>query len=95
MTHPSLSAPITHAANDNAVLQAQGLSQHPELLSNLVGQLPVDEKDQLGQCVVGFYSVYPITFGTGNKSCFGACLPKSGRTGLCTLLLMSFLGQWL
>lgn len=46
---PQPLSPHTHAANDNAVLQTQGLPQHPELLSDLVGQLPVGEKQQQGQ----------------------------------------------
>lgn len=37
-------APCTHAANNDAVFQAQRLPQHPELLCNLVGQLPVGVK---------------------------------------------------
>lgn len=36
--------PHTHAANNDAVFQAQRLPQDPELLCNLVGQLPVGVK---------------------------------------------------
>lgn len=37
-------APCTHAADNDAVFQAQRLPQDPELLCNLVGQLPVGVK---------------------------------------------------
>lgn len=45
------SQPHTHAANDDAVLQAQRLPQHPELLGDLVGQLSVGDRKQLHQWV--------------------------------------------
>lgn len=37
-------APHTHAADNDAVFQAQRLPQDPELLCDLVGQLPVGMK---------------------------------------------------
>lgn len=37
--------PRTHATNDDAVLQAQRLPQDPELLCDLVGQLPGGVKE--------------------------------------------------
>lgn len=42
-------SPLTHSANDDAVLQAQGLPQHTELLSDLVGQLSAGDKSQPDQ----------------------------------------------
>lgn len=39
-----LGSPHTHATDDDAVFQAQRLSQDPELLCNLIGQLPVGMK---------------------------------------------------
>lgn len=38
--HVGVSVPLTQAAHHHAVLQAQRLPQHTELLGDLVGQLP-------------------------------------------------------
>lgn len=58
---PQLLSPHTHAANDDTVLQPQRLPQHPELLSNLVGQLSVGDTNQSDQWVLVPTS-HPLSF---------------------------------
>lgn len=58
---PQPLSPHTHSTNNDAVLQTQRLPQHPELLSDLVGQLSVDDKSQRDEWVPVPIS-HPLSF---------------------------------
>jgi hypothetical protein len=60
----------THAAYDDTVLQAQRLPQHPELLCDLVGQLPAGRKGRWGWGCSALPPTPPASFSLPAPSIF-------------------------